>query len=97
MFREQRERRIFESTEQRVCEQTRAYRENGWLSELELETIKRQVEGETQDELCKEQDVAVDGETAQIDVGTVEEDVNDVEDSVDHTEGDLSEEHQVNN
>ena len=46
MFREWRERRMFESTEQRVCDHARAIRKNDWLSELELEAIKRQVEGE---------------------------------------------------
>ena len=39
---------MFESTEQRVCDQARAIRKNGWLSQLELETIKRQVEDEFQ-------------------------------------------------
>ena len=38
---------MFESTEQRVCDQARAIRKNGWLSELELEGIKRQVEDES--------------------------------------------------
>ena len=47
MSREWRERRMFESTEQRVCDQARAIRKNGWLSELELEGIKRQVEDES--------------------------------------------------
>ena len=41
MFREWRERGMLESTEQRVCEQARAIRKNGWLSELGLEAIKR--------------------------------------------------------
>ena len=43
MFREWRERGMFESTRQRVCSQARAIRKNGWLSELELEAIKRQI------------------------------------------------------
>ena len=41
---------MFESTEQRVCDQARAIRKNGWLSQLELETIKKQVEDEFQGE-----------------------------------------------
>ena len=52
MFEECRERGMFEATEQRVCDQTRAteqrvcgqtrvIRQNGWLSEPELEAIKR--------------------------------------------------------
>ena len=43
MFREWRDRGLFESTEQRVCGQARAIRKNGWLSQLELEAIKRQI------------------------------------------------------
>ena len=46
MFREWRNRGLFDSTEQRVCDQGRAIRKNGWLSQLELEAIKRQVEDE---------------------------------------------------
>ena len=43
MFREWRNRGGFELTEQRICDQARAIRKNGWLSELELEMIKRSV------------------------------------------------------
>ena len=50
LFREWRDRGLFESTEQHVCDQARAIRKNGWLSELELEAIKRQVEDEFQGE-----------------------------------------------
>ena len=46
MFREWRDRGLFELTEQRVCDQARAIKKNGWLSQLELEAIKRQVEDE---------------------------------------------------
>ena len=63
---------MFESTEQRVCDQVRAIRKNDWLSELELEAIKRQVENESQGELCREKDVTVDAETVETDVGTVQ-------------------------
>ena len=35
---------MFESTGQREGDQARAVRKNGWLSELELEAIKREVE-----------------------------------------------------
>ena len=48
MFREWKDRGLFESTEQRVCDQARAIRRNGWLSQLELKTIKIQVEDEFQ-------------------------------------------------
>ena len=95
MFREWKERRMFESTEQRVCDQAKAIRKNGWLSELELEVIKRQVEDESQGELCRDQYVTVDAETAETDVGTAEEEINDAEDSIGDTEGDLSEEHRA--
>lgn len=43
MFREWRERGMFESTEQRIYDQARTIRQNGWLSELELETIRRTI------------------------------------------------------
>ena len=95
MFKEWREKGNFESTEQRVCDQTRAIRKNGWLLELELEAIKRQIEDESQGELCREQDVTVDAETVEIDARTVEEEINDAEDSIGDAEGDLSEEHQA--
>ena len=61
MFREWRERRLFESTEQRVCDQARAIRKNGWLSQLELEAIKRQVEDEFQGQFGE--DAATEVET----------------------------------
>ena len=35
---------MFESTEQRICDQARAIRKNGWLLELELEMIKRGID-----------------------------------------------------
>ena len=40
MFREWRDRGLFESIEQRVCAQARAIRRNVRLSQLELETIR---------------------------------------------------------
>jgi len=54
MFREWRERGVFESTEQRVCDQARAIRKNGWLSEAELDAIKAQVESEPESQLYRE-------------------------------------------
>ena len=50
MLREWRDRGLFESTEQSICDQARAIRKNGWLSQLELETVKRQVEDNFQGE-----------------------------------------------
>ena len=41
---------MFDSTEQRICDQARAIRNNGWLSELELEMIKRKIENEAENE-----------------------------------------------
>ena len=64
---------MFESTEQRVCDYARAIRRNGWLSELELEAIKRQVEDESQDDLWEGQDVTVEAETVEFDAGRGEE------------------------
>ena len=46
MFREWREKEMFESTEQRISNQARAIRKNGWLSELELKTTRRRIEQE---------------------------------------------------
>ena len=86
---------MFESTEQRVCDQERAIRKNSWLSEFELEAIKRQVEDESQGKLCREQDVTVEAETVETDVGIVEEEMNDAENSIGDTEGYLSEEQQA--
>ena len=65
------------------------------MSELELETIKRQVEGESQDELFREQDVAVGADTVEIDVRTVQEEIHDTDVSSSDPEVDLSEEHQM--
>ena len=86
MFRESRERGMFESTEQSVCDQARAIRNNCWLSELELEAIKRQVV-ESLHEHFMEQDVPVEAEAVERDAGTVEE-MNDAEDSIDDTKED---------
>ena len=45
---------MFESTEQHVCDQAMAISKNEWLLQLELETIKRQVEDEFQSEFGKD-------------------------------------------
>ena len=34
---------FFRQTEQQLCDQARAMRKNGWLSEVELEKIRREV------------------------------------------------------
>ena len=90
IFRNWRETGMFESTEQRVCNQTRAIKKNGWLSEFDLEAIKRQEEDESQGELCREHDVNMEAETVQIDAETVEEEINFEEDSFGDAEGDMS-------
>ena len=77
---------MFESIEQRVYDQVREIRKNVWLSELELKSIKRQVEGEFQDEVCREQDVTVGAQTIETDAGIVAEGMNDAEDSIGDTE-----------
>ena len=87
---------MFESTEQRVCDQARAIRKNGWLSQLELETIKRQVEDEFQGEFGEnaatevetvENEDMVENETESVaeEIVNVEEVNNNVTDSVDDT------------
>ena len=86
MCREWRESGMFESIEQRVYDQVREIRKNVWLSELELKSIKRQVEGEFQDEVCREQDVTVGAQTIETDAGIVAEGMNDAEDSIGDTE-----------
>ena len=94
MFRKWREKGMFESTEQCVCDQARTIRKNSWLSELELEAIQRQEEDEYHGELFRE-DVTVEVETIETDTGTVEEEMNDAEDSIGDTEGDLSKEYRT--
>ena len=63
MFREWRNRGLFESTEQRVRDQVRAIRKNEWLSQLDLETIRRQVEDDFQREF--DEDAATEVETVE--------------------------------
>ena len=109
MLREWRDRGLFESTEQRVCDQARAIRKNGWLSQLELETIKRQVEDEFQGDF--DEDAATEVETVENVDTTENEDIteneiesvaeetvnvevnNNVIDSVDDTRHNLNDEH----
>ena len=43
MHREWRERGPFQVTEQRICDQARAIRKNGWLTDMELEIIRSNV------------------------------------------------------
>ena len=90
----------FDEEEEHIGDTERECLENRdkgeWLWELQLEATKRQVEVESQDELCREQVVTVEAETIQTNFGTVEEEMNDVEDSVGETKGHLSEERQAN-
>ena len=48
MMQEWKEHGVFEITEQRLCDQARAIRKNGWLSDLELENIRRMIETESE-------------------------------------------------
>ena len=43
MMQEWKEHGVCEITEQRVCDQARAIRKNGWLSVLKLENIRRMI------------------------------------------------------
>ena len=57
MFKEWRLRGMFDSTEQWICDQARTIRKNGWLSDIELEMIKRKIEDEVQnDAACCEEE-----------------------------------------
>ena len=48
MMQEWKEHGVFEITEQRLCDQARAIRKNGWLSDLEHENIRRMIEAESE-------------------------------------------------
>ena len=48
MMQEWKKHGIFEITEQRSCDQARAIRKNGWLSDLELENIRRTIDTKSQ-------------------------------------------------
>ena len=43
MHRIWKERGVFPTSEQRICDQSRAIRKNGWLTDIELESIKQRV------------------------------------------------------
>ena len=47
-MQEWKEHGVFEITEQRLCDQERDIRKNGWLSDLELENICRIAEAESE-------------------------------------------------
>ena len=51
MFRVWQEIGLFEATEQRLRDQLRAIRKNGWLSELEIDVIKRKIRQEDTDDV----------------------------------------------
>ena len=92
MFREWRERGVFESIEQRVCDQARAIRKNAWLSEAELDAIKEQVEREPESQIYREQSDIVEIERVETVNKIVEEELVDVEDSLNDTEDNMREE-----
>ena len=104
MSRKCKDRGLFKSTEQRVCEQARVIRKNGWLSQLELETIKRQVEDEFQGEFgedaATEVETVENEDTAENEAESVAEEIvnvektnNNVRGSVDDTRHNLNDEH----
>ena len=47
MMQEWKKHGVFEITEQRLYDQARAIKKNGWLSDLELEKIRRMIETES--------------------------------------------------
>ena len=47
MKKEWEEHGVFEITEQRLCDQARAIRKKGWLSNLELDNIRRMIDAES--------------------------------------------------
>ena len=48
MMQEEKEHGVFEITKQRLCDQAEAVRKNSWLSDLELENIRRMIEEESE-------------------------------------------------
>ena len=48
MMQEWKKHGVFEITVQRLCDQARAIRKNGWFSDLELENIRRMIEAESE-------------------------------------------------
>ena len=48
MMQEWKEHGVFEISKQRLCDQARAIRKNGWLSDLELENIRRMIDAESE-------------------------------------------------
>ena len=48
MMQEWKEHAVFAITEQRLCDQARAIKKNSWLSDLELENIRRMIEAKNE-------------------------------------------------
>ena len=48
LMQEWKEHGVFEITEKRLCDQAKAIRKNGWLSDLELENIQRLIEAKSE-------------------------------------------------
>ena len=57
MMQEWKEHGIFEITEQRLSDQARAIRKTGWISDLELENIRRMIDAEREIENESTEDV----------------------------------------
>ena len=75
-----------------MCDQARAIRKNGWLSEAELDAIKEQVEREPESKIHREQNDIVEIERVETVNEIVEEELIDVEDSLNDTEDNMREE-----
>ena len=93
MFRKSRDGGLFESTEQHVCDQARTITKNRWLWQLELETIKRQVEDEFQAEF--DEDAATEAETVENEDTAENEDM--VENEVESVAQEIANVDEVNN
>ena len=66
MMQEWKKHGIFEITKQRLCDQARAIRKNGWLSDLKLENIRRMINTESK---------IVNDSTAEVEENRTEDDM----------------------
>ena len=86
MFRIRQEIGPFESTEQRVCDQARAIRKNGWSSEVETELLKRLIEVEDGTEKIESGSIFENedttGEVENVNISTQQRDMDNENDTV---------------
>ena len=48
MMQEMKEHGVFEITEQRLCDEARAIRKNGWVTDLEVQNTRRMIDAENE-------------------------------------------------